>query len=153
MAEPSRLVLLNQIHILDLGTKVRFLGWSGRQIPRTPSPILTNGSVHSYDGQSATLVLKDYYPAIAGDAPSAFVNISNVLDSVQYDVLEVGAWLNVMGYIRRNSGLEPQNQRMTSKVYGEGTAVDATMVWSAGAIKLDRYQAAVRDYQMSGLAE
>ena len=53
------------------------------------------------------------------------------------ETTQVGAWVNVIGYMRQN--IESQS---TSKL--RASTVDAVLIWSAGAIKLDDYESAVR---------
>lgn len=80
--------------------------------------------------------------------PTAIVNVDNVLETMKHDLLEVGAWLNIVGYVERTSEVarpaRPQNAEINPPA---ATHVTATMIWSAGAIKLDRYEAAVQGYQ------
>jgi len=53
------------------------------------------------------------------------------------ETTQVGAWVNVIGYMRQNDG-----SQSTSKP--RASMVDAVLIWSAGAIKLEDYEAAVR---------
>ncbi|KAF2475364.1 uncharacterized protein BDR25DRAFT_213385 [Lindgomyces ingoldianus] len=108
---PSRLVLLSELEKCALGEKVRFLG-----------------CVDEYVVKSATLCLKHPYP---GPSPPkiARVNIDHVLESVKSCEIDVGSWLNVIGYVEA---------RMS-----HGVGVQAVTVWSAGNVDLDMYQRAV----------
>lgn len=56
-----------------------------------------------------------------------------MLETVTSEELRVGAWINVIGYVRR-----PTEQ--PSDVY-----VEAVMVFSAGAIKLGEYERILHD--------
>lgn len=80
------------------------------------------------------------------------VNIENVLENVNHELLQVGSWLNIIGYVRtlpiaRERG--PKCSKAISKPEASNpeAVVEATMIWSAGAIKLDKYQSAAREYQ------
>lgn len=68
------------------------------------------------------------------------VNVDNILDSLNLELTQVGAWVNVVGYCGRSG---------ESSVASSDLKVDAVVVWSAGAIKLDEYEAAVRALQSS----
>lgn len=124
MPEPSRLVKLEQLPDVATGDKVRFLG-----------------CVHVYDAKTARLTLRTHYPATAKRSVAAVVSIDNLLETVKYELLEVGAWLNVIGYIRPMPGAE------RSKGLFQVVFVEATMMWPAGAVKLDRYDVAVQELQ------
>ena len=95
-----------------------------------------------YDSLSATLHLKDRFASTIAPSTSgsASVNVAYVLDALNLELTQVGAWVNVVGYMR-NSADERSNYGKTSCL------VDAMMIWSAGAIKLDEYEAAVRELQ------
>ena len=95
-----------------------------------------------YDSMSATLHLKDRFasttaPSISG---STSVNVAYVLDALNIELTQVGAWVNVVGYVR-SAGDVGSGSAMTS------CSVDAVVIWSAGAIRLDEYEGAVRDLQ------
>ena len=90
-------------------------------------------------------MLRCSYPATASDVESVIVTVGSVLESLNHDLVQVGAWINVVGYISRVrslSGSGPTNTRPFVL-----PLVDAVMIWSAGAIKLERYDATVRSYQ------
>ncbi|EME83237.1 uncharacterized protein MYCFIDRAFT_102528, partial [Pseudocercospora fijiensis CIRAD86] len=59
-------------------------------------------SVHAYSGKRAFLVLKHDFPATTAKAPMVLANISNLLDSMNRDLLQTGAWINVVGYVRKS---------------------------------------------------
>jgi hypothetical protein len=50
--------------------------------------------------------------------------------------------VNVIGYVHQNTEMQP-----TSK--SRASMVDAVLIWSAGAIKLEDYEAAVRALQVT----
>lgn len=58
------------------------------------------------------------------------------------ETTQVGAWVNIIGYVRQNTEMQP-----TSKL--RASMVDAVLIWSAGAIKLEDYEAAVRALQVT----
>lgn len=70
---------------------------------------------------------------------TVLVDVYHVLDAIKADDLEVGAWLNVFGYVRPET---PQANLQERKVY-----VEATMVVNAGAIRIGEYEQTVCDVQ------
>lgn len=58
------------------------------------------------------------------------------------ETTQVGAWVNVIGYVRQDT--ETQS---TSNL--KASTVDAVLIWSAGAIKLEDYEPAVRALQIT----
>jgi hypothetical protein len=116
--EPSHLLLLSQVHRQTPGTKIRFLG-----------------CVNSYHIPSGTLILQAEYPAASNQTPTVLANINNVLEDVDRELLQTGAWVNVIGYVRAGAGK------------GQAPGVEVMMIWSAGAVKLDDYHSAARSYQ------
>ncbi|KAL5376002.1 hypothetical protein DPSP01_010734 [Paraphaeosphaeria sporulosa] len=114
----STLVLLDELDKCAPGTKVRFLG-----------------CVDEYVLQSATLRLKHDYPP-SGAPKIANVNIEHVLESIKRHEIDVGAWINVIGYTERRKE--------------KGVHVQAIAVWSAGNVSLDAYQSAVEMRKEAG---
>ncbi|CAK3743723.1 hypothetical protein CB0940_11881 [Lecanosticta acicola] len=132
--EPMRLVLLEQLPLQSPGTKIRFLG-----------------CVHEYQGKNATLVLKESCPASTG-TPKVLVNITNVLESVNHELLQVGAWLNIVGYVTKAAKtVKSSSSKRVRSTRQKPPVVDALMLWSAGAIKLQEYKASARSYQDTAL--
>ncbi|WPH01795.1 Hypothetical protein R9X50_00464800 [Acrodontium crateriforme] len=134
MTQPtgSQLALLSQLHMIKPGTQIRFLG-----------------CVHSYDVQTATLLLRDHYPATTSDVATAAVNVEHVLDDLDHGLSQVGAWLNVIATVVDATRLgHPFFHESDSRArLPNVTFVDASIVWSAGTIKLDQYEATVKAMQ------
>ena len=79
----------------------------------------------------------------AKEAACVSVDINAVLESVTPEELRVGAWVNVLGYVRdaRYRGVETGASRSSSRaVY-----VEAILVFSAGAVNLGEYERIVRE--------
>lgn len=95
-----------------------------------------------YDSVLATLHLKDRFASTTAPSTSgsASVNVAHVLDALNFELTQVGAWVNVVGYIQ--NAVDVRQGSSSASV-----EVDAVLIWSAGAIKLDEYEAAVRDLQ------
>lgn len=77
---------------------------------------------------TATLRLKHDFPA---SSPKVTVNvdIEHVLERIKHDELQVGAWVNVLGYVERRKE--------------KGVFVQAVAVWNAGNVDLGTYEKAV----------
>ncbi|KAJ4991600.1 hypothetical protein SVAN01_02981 [Stagonosporopsis vannaccii] len=114
----SNLVLLSDLKTTAQGTKVRFLG-----------------CVDDYVVQDATLRLKHNYPA-ASSAETANVDIVHVLERIKAHEMEVGTWINVIGYVERRNET--------------GVFVQAITIWSAGNIDLSAYEKAVEVRKSAG---
>ncbi|KAG9851059.1 hypothetical protein KCU98_g2630, partial [Aureobasidium melanogenum] len=108
---PSRLCAISQLHSLFPGDKVRFLG-----------------CVNQYHEPTASLFVFHNFPS--QNHYTAQVDISQLLDTFDRQNLQIGAWLNVIGYIT------PSSSRSRPKV-------QAITVWSAGAINLQQYETAL----------
>lgn len=107
--------------------------------------------MHAYDQQNAQLTLRDQYPATSQRVPTAFANVDSIIETLNHELLEVGAWLNVVGYVIRalKAALirSTLKERASSKDIPTERCINATMIWSAGAVKLDKYKSAAKDYQ------
>lgn len=150
MPEPSRLILFDQLPSTGQGTKVRFLAWYFAFNPQLYRSCLIDCSVHSYDPKTAQVKLQDRRASSNRSFRSAIANIDNILENVSHEVLEVGAWINVVGTIRKHERVRgetkpSQNSKRSSRKAFR--VVDATMIWSAGAVKLEEYRDAVAAYQ------
>ncbi|KAF2743737.1 hypothetical protein M011DRAFT_480476 [Sporormia fimetaria CBS 119925] len=107
---PSKLVLLGDLTHCEAGQKVRFLG-----------------CVEEYVARDAVLRLKHNYPP-SKKPVIACVDASIVLETIKRHELEVGAWINVIGYV------QPRKKDV---------CVQAIAVWDAVIVDLETYQRAV----------
>lgn len=94
-----------------------------------------SGSVDEYVVNTATLRLKHNYPA-APSATVANVDIVHVLERIKSQEMEVGAWINVIGYVERRQE--------------HGVFVQAIAVWSADNVDLSAYEKAVDARKAAG---
>ncbi|KAI4844190.1 hypothetical protein E4T44_06338 [Aureobasidium sp. EXF-8845] len=106
---PSRLCAISQLPTLSSGDKLK--------------------SVNQYHESTAILSLFHNFPA-PQNRHTVQIDISQILDTFQHQNLQIGAWLNVIGYIT------PSRSRSRSKV-------QAILVWSAGAVNLQQYETAL----------
>ena len=79
--------------------------------------------------------MKHDYP-ITATPKRANVNIDHVLESVQSTTVDVGTWINVIGYVERRKEA--------------GVFVQAIAIWSAGNVDLDAYEKAVEKRKEAG---
>jgi hypothetical protein len=128
---PSNLVLLSQLGRCVPGTKVRFLGWYFHWMLNLSS-VLICASVDQYIVQAATLRLKHNHPTSAPPVV-ANVNVEHVLERVKRHELDVGTWINVIGYVEQRKE--------------KGVFVQAVAVWGAGDVDLEAYTRAVERRQ------
>ncbi|KAF6831827.1 hypothetical protein CMUS01_07178 [Colletotrichum musicola] len=118
---PSQLCLLSDLPSKPTGQKVRFLG-----------------CVTSYSTHSAVLTLGHSFPD--GSNVSALVDVQLLLGTIKSDQTRVGEWVNVVGYTTlppsgtRAKGTSREPQKVT---------IQALMLWSAGPLNLQRYEASL----------
>jgi hypothetical protein len=101
-------------------------------------------SVENYDIKSGQLLIKHRYPQ-AKPAITASVDISLVRETLKTSVLQVGAWVNVVGYVMIEKP-SPNPLRVESAI----VKVQAIMLWDTVALNLDEYQSAVQARQNAG---
>ncbi|KAF7716287.1 Uncharacterized protein PECH_005044 [Penicillium ucsense] len=143
---PSIRVFLCDLPSLRTDTKVRFLG-----------------CVRNYHVSTGHLVLEHNYPWQKEGPQSVSVDVNAVLQDLSSEELRVGAWLNVIGYIRESASPTlsftssqlnssqphdaPEVASVPMRVAPRPVHVDAVMVFSAGAIALGEYERILRNAQ------
>ncbi|RMJ21102.1 hypothetical protein PHISP_08030 [Aspergillus sp. HF37] len=131
---PSTRAFLSDLPSLAADSKVRFLG-----------------CVRTYAISTGHLVLEHNYPRTKSDPPSVSVDINALVESLTSEVLRVGAWVNVVGYLRdagypslslsAGEGLAGADaSKMPRPVY-----VEAVMVFAAGPVALGEYERVLRE--------
>jgi len=152
---PTRLVLLANLVDCQPRDKVRFLGWYVLYMPcYTRLQVLMYHSVDSYDVRSGILALKHPQPSSTIEI-IADVAVDLVLETIGRENMEVGAWVNVMGYVREKSSHAAQSNskrpsRNAEQDLVKHIGVQAIAVWSAGNLDLVAYEDAVRQRQLVG---
>ena len=105
-------------------------------------------SVNSYDVSTGILAVKHQLPSSTIQT-IADVDVTLVLETIKRENMEVGAWINVMGYVMEEPG-QPAHQnpktssRCSQKMPEKHVLVQAIAVWSAGNIDLEAYEKAVQ---------
>ncbi|KAL3463809.1 CST complex subunit Ten1 [Aspergillus heterothallicus] len=149
---PSARVFISDIPSLPFDTKIRFLG-----------------CVKTYHISSGHLILEHNYPRAKKkpqsaqpqkqDPPSIVVDINAILESVTWEQLCVGAWVTVLGYVRRRTPgaaataaawahgeARESSSTFTSSPF-DSVSVDAVVVLPAGAVELGEYERILYDSQ------
>ncbi|KAM3432767.1 hypothetical protein NHJ13734_006741 [Beauveria thailandica] len=122
---PSELCLLSWLPRRKIDDKVRFLG-CGR-------------SVTAYSTKTACITLGHLYPR--GTNVSVTVNVELLLETLASEATRTGEWVNVIGYVK---GVDAA---------GSGAAaVQALMVWPAGPMNIQHYEAALEEMQAAAHA-
>lgn len=149
------------------------LGFIRNKIKENLYILLTfTSSVKTYDVSTGHLILEHNYPRpkpgkgqsteAESGIYSASVDINALLDTVKSEELCVGAWLNVLGYVRhrhqprqqqQQQKKHKQQQHLTSSKKNQTDAkpisvyVDAVMIFSAGPVEIGEYERILRDSQ------
>jgi hypothetical protein len=87
-------------------------------------------SVKSYNHSTAVLTLEHNFPERNGH--QALVDVNLLLETLKSSDTCLGEWLNVVGYVTL-----PHPEEKTA---AHSTHIQAIMVWSAGAVKLNEYE-------------
>lgn len=109
--------------------------------------------MRTYNISTGRLVLEHNYPRTKSDPPAVSVDINALVESLTSEVLRVGAWVNVVGYVRDAgypslslskgeglAGADAGASKMTRPVY-----VEAVMVFPAGPVALGEYERVLRE--------
>ncbi|OJJ47550.1 hypothetical protein ASPZODRAFT_131073 [Penicilliopsis zonata CBS 506.65] len=124
---PSQRVFLSQLSSLPADTKVRFLG-----------------CVSAYHVSTGHLILQHNFSRKNGDPTIVSVDINLLLETMKADDLRIGAWLNVLGYVRvkDRDHLNSSPIATTRAIY-----IEAIMVFSAEAVRIGEYERILCDAQ------
>ena len=95
---PTQLTLLSKLPDNDMGSKVRFLG-----------------CVTSYQSAKGLLEIVHESRSQSLVVVRAKVDVNLILENVTRETLEVGAWVNVVGYIQGITREAYENNDNTSK--------------------------------------
>ncbi|KAI9753363.1 MAG: hypothetical protein M4579_005188 [Chaenotheca gracillima] len=129
---PTRLVLLPDLPAIAVGEKVRFLGWLVIRSHRRG-----RGSVADYSTSRASLDV-----GYGAATTKVSVDVGLLLSTLDRTNMEVGAWINIIGYICVVPEVTTQSKK--TRPAGETVYVQAIMIWSAGAIDVGEYERVLR---------
>lgn len=111
--------------------------------------MLILSSVKHYDSKSGYLYLAHEYPKLQYQSV-ARVNIDHVLESIRNCDVQIGAWLNVIGYTcgRAMDPLYPFDVGR-SRVYSE-IGIQAIILWNAESVDVGSYEKALEARKKAG---
>ena len=102
-------------------------------------------SVSKYDVSTGCLILEHNYP-LGGTEPAIInVDINLLLEAVKAVDLQVGALLNVLGYVRKRPSTAIRTRSASGPLERKSVDVEAVMIWSAGAVRIGEYERVLRD--------
>lgn len=131
---PSNLTLLSHLPSHAQGEKVRFLG-----------------CVMRYDSQAGVLELQHLYPQ-SDVRVLALADVKVIANTLTRENVEVGAWVNVIGYVgeteanaytRKGGGRKTKHETTRMKDDHVRVQVDVILLWNAGPLRVQEYEAAV----------
>ncbi|EFW20131.1 hypothetical protein D8B26_003423 [Coccidioides posadasii str. Silveira] len=134
---PTRLVFLSELPNLPVGSKVRFLGCVSKYtIAKGILTLEHNDSVSSPNRKGPRR------------APGARidVDVNLLLESLSHSDIDIGNWINVIGYVRPLSpapSLVLQNEILKSgggRKKPSSVYVEALMIIPAGGIRVGEYE-------------
>ena len=112
----TTLTFLSSLPTFPLNSKVRFLG-----------------CVTHYALSSGTLTLQHAYPTSTVEKVVALVDVNLLLAGLKREDMQLGAWVNVMGYVEKVIGVKGEGECVKVRV-------KAVMLWSAGGVKVGEYE-------------
>ncbi|MCJ1450745.1 hypothetical protein MMC28_001079 [Mycoblastus sanguinarius] len=130
---PTTLSFLSSLPSLSNGSKVRFLG-----------------CVTKYTLSTGTLELQHTYPPPPAINVIALVDVTLLLEGLKREDMQVGEWVNVVGYVEEIIK-EGKRKRVDERDGDGGTGrvrrvrVKAVMLWSAGGVRIGDYERAMEE--------
>lgn len=115
--------------------------------------------MRQYEVSAGRLVLEHNYPRNKTECSTVSVDVNAILEDLTAEVLRVGSWVNVLGYVRdsaspalpfSSSPLDSQlsnGDSISDRVPSRPVYIDAVMVFPAGAIALGEYERILRTSQ------
>ncbi|OXV05674.1 hypothetical protein Egran_06558, partial [Elaphomyces granulatus] len=101
-------------------------------------------SVTRYDVSAGRLILEHGYPTNLKRPATVPVDINLLLETIKANEIQVGSWLNVLGYVREQAPQQNDSRALVPEA-GGSIYIEAVMVFSAGAIHVGDYERILRD--------
>jgi telomere-capping CST complex subunit Ten1 len=101
-------------------------------------------SVTRYDVSAGRLILEHGYPTNLKRPATVPVDINLLLETIKANEIQVGSWLNVLGYVREQAPQQNDSRALVPETEGS-IYIEAVMVFSAGAIHVGDYERILRD--------
>jgi hypothetical protein len=140
---PTSLVFLSDLDGLPPDSKVRFLAWyvqsAMHHSPPSPSDPF---SVLYYDPSSASLFVSHHFPRSSYQTV-ARINTDHVLESVRLSDLQVGSWINIIGYTSSRTLNPAYSFSVADPVVYSEIGVQATVLWNARELDIQNYERAL----------
>ncbi|MCJ1412395.1 hypothetical protein MMC19_006489 [Ptychographa xylographoides] len=109
-------------------------------------------SVTKYSSSTGRVHLQHAYPTPSPGKEavtvSAVVDVNLLIETLKSTDTQTGEWVNVIGYVgdKNSTGTRTARTEPGSKE----VQVQALMVWSAGALRIEEYEKAVQGRKTSG---
>jgi hypothetical protein len=111
-----------------------------------------------YDESTGLLLVEHVYPKTCSLTPRAHVDVNLVLETTDRKLVESGAWVNVMGYVKQVSAASfltgnvvvPGKEHRAIRQVEQGKPlplVQAVLLWSAGTTRVEEYETTLRGFQ------
>lgn len=103
-----------------------------------------------YDVKTGTVLLTHHYPASSASQTVARVNIDLVLESIESSSIQIGSWVNVIGYISAKTVQSAHQAEVRNIPVNAEVAVRAILLWGAGDFKLKSYEDRLQERKDAG---
>ena len=107
-------------------------------------------SVTRYTVSTAVLALQHSFQLPSSsktiqDTVTALVDVKLLSESLKLTDIQEGEWLNVIGYVDTVSSRKAgKPTRINEEKVALEVKIDAVMLWSAGAVMIDKYESALQ---------
>ena len=127
---PTTLIFLSDLPTIPTGSKVRFLGCV------THNPL-----------SSTTLSLQHAHGTSKDGNVTALVNVDLLLEGLKREDTEVGAWVNIIGYVEDVVGQGNKDSNPNGREEGGDVRVNvkAVMLWNAGGVRIEQYEKVLQE--------
>lgn len=103
-------------------------------------PLISHSTV-DYEVETGRLLVEHAYPRDAVPTPRAYVDVNLVLETLTQNLLQRGAWLNVMGYVKDGQSSTNRKRQHPTVIENEcEMLVQAILVWDAAPIDARVYE-------------
>ncbi|KAF8467220.1 CST complex subunit Ten1 [Kalaharituber pfeilii] len=120
---PASLTLLENLAQFPLRSKVRFLGWQAYH-SASSTLIVTHTTMYQSPPSSSSSLSS----SLPRKTKTATVDIAIVVEQIPTGELQIGEWVNVLGYIT------------DMQADGATVCIQGIQIWSAGGIDLGKYE-------------
>lgn len=97
-------------------------------------------SVINYDVPHGILKLKHHYPKNLSMPPLIEVDTRHILPTAPQELLQVGSWINVVGYVRPPSPIVEGRDAHGAAQRADVPLVQAILAWMTGPLDIGEYE-------------